>query len=120
MANVTAVKEQEKVELSKEALLSMIEELKKPYVDPKIVEQKERERREMREEWERNEELRKQREEACGHLREDNTSAIAWLTNSDGIRRGVCQRCNAVITPNNPRYLDLLRIPTRGQGIVYV
>lgn len=102
-----------------DAVKAIIEESKKPYKDPEAEARKERDRRRIREERARQEKLRQEREAACSHMREDNTSAIAWMQNSDQVTRGVCQRCNALITPSHEEYLRLLRVPTRGLGVVY-
>lgn len=106
------------VQMDTATLLKMIEELKKPYVDPKIVEAKERQRLALREERKRSEENRKAREAACSHLREDNTSRIAWMQNSDLVTRGVCQSCNALFQPGHPDYMRLIKIPVGRAGII--
>lgn len=111
--NIQVTREDLSVILSK-----VIEEAKKPYVDLDAEARKLRDRKRLQEERTRQEALRKAREESCAHMREDNTSAIAWMQNSDGIWRGVCQRCNALFTPEHPKYVELIRIPTRALHIV--
>ena len=94
-------------------LSKVIEESKKPYVDANVEAQKVRNRERIRGERAEQEANRAAREAACAHMREDNTSAVAWMQNSDNIWRGVCQRCNALFTPSHPDYAALIRIPTR-------
>jgi hypothetical protein len=107
------------VQMDQSTLLRMIEEMKKPYVDPDQAARKQRDRERLRAERERQESLRQAAQDACPHMREDNTSAIAWMTNSDGITRGVCQRCNALFTPEHPRYMQLIRIPVRSGNVIF-
>lgn len=109
-----------KIEMTREALLEAIAELKKPYVDPQEEAERLRRRKQMAAKVKAGAERRKARQNRCSHVRGDNTSAIAWLENSDHVIRGVCQHCNATITPEHPRYAELLRIPDRGAGVVYV
>lgn len=86
-------------------------------IDPKVEQRKQIERERLREA--RRQELanRKMKEDACAHKRENGTSVIAWMTNSDNVTRGVCQRCNALFTPAHPRYRELIMVPT-GQPII--
>lgn len=109
-----------KVELSRDQLLELLTEIKKPYVDPKAEAEKEKDRAQMRAQIAENEALREAREANCTHMREDNTSAVAWMQHSDGIWRGVCQRCNGRLYPGHARYAEMIKIPTRGNSIVYV
>jgi len=102
--------------------VTLAEEMRKP--DPAVAEQKERHRQRIRAERERQEANRIAREKACPgpHRREDNTSAIAWMTTpaADGLHdytRGVCQRCQRLIQPTDPDFLELLRVPT---GVAFV
>ncbi len=53
---------------------------------------------------------REQTQKACPHLRDDNTSAIAWMQNSDLVFRGVCQRCNKLFSPeSDPEEYERMR-----------
>ncbi len=54
----------------------------------------------------------------CQHVRIDQTSTIAWAVQSDGVTRGVCQRCIDVFTPSHPEYSGLLTKPYNRQ-VVY-
>ncbi len=36
---------------------------------------------------------------ACDHRRPDGSSCVAFMTNSDGVKRGVCQHCNRLFVP---------------------
>jgi hypothetical protein len=70
------------------------------------------------------------RAENCSHQREDQSSAIAWARQSDGVTRGICQHCPALFSPRREeclteeiwqQYKEKLRIPTqRGNSVVYV
>jgi hypothetical protein len=70
------------------------------------------------------------RANSCSHQREDQSSAIAWARQSDGITRGICQHCPALFSPKREeclteeiwsQYKEKLRIPTqRGNSVVYV
>lgn len=88
--------------------------------DPIKEQQKEAARMRLRQQQKEDAQVRKMREDSCIHMREDNTSVIAWMQNSDGVVRGVCQRCNTCFDPSHPRYVELRRIPYRSSSVVYV
>jgi vacuolar-type H+-ATPase subunit H len=106
------------VALSEEGIANMIasaiEAARRPILDPQAEQAKRREKAQMRASIERMEQMKKARERACNHLREDGSAAIAWATQSDRVTRGVCQHCNRVITPQDADYVQLLRIPHKG------
>jgi hypothetical protein len=98
---------------------AIAEGLKEAKRDPELEARKARDRQRIREERGRQEANQRAIQDNCPHLREDNTSAVAWMRNSDDITRGVCQRCNALFTPEHPEYLRLIRIPTRAAGVIF-
>jgi transposase-like protein len=100
-------------------IADIVREMKKPYIDPDVQARKERDRQRLRHEEELATAERKERQSNCPHVRQDNTSVIAWMTNSDNVTRGVCQRCNKLFTPEDPDYIKFIRIPTRAAGIVF-
>jgi hypothetical protein len=87
--------------------------------DPIKEHQKEAARLRLRAQQKEDAVIRKMREDSCIHMREDNTSVIAWMQNSDGIVRGVCQRCNTCFDPSHANYVNLRRIPYRSSSVVY-
>ncbi len=98
----------------KDIVATAIAEARKPYVDPQVEARKQRERQQRIDDIKMMEEAKQTRVKMCNHLREDGTSAIAWIRNSDRIVRGVCQHCNGLFTPEHEDYVRLLRIPTKG------
>lgn len=105
--------------VSIDALREILREVRKPVIDEELAARKERERQRNRAEQDAMHEAQQARWSACGHLREDNTSAIAWLRHSDDVVRGVCQRCQRPFRPDQDDYAHFLRIPTRAPGVVY-
>ena len=82
--------------------------------------QKEAARQRLRAQQKEDARIKAWREERCQHMRGNNTSAIAWAMQSDNVTRGVCQHCNALFTPEHPRYAELLRIPVgMMDGVIY-
>ncbi len=109
----------ETIPLTSDVLKTILEEVKKPYIDPELVARKERDRLRMRDEQKKAIAHKQKVADACGHIREDNTSAIAWMQNSDFVTRGVCQRCNTLFQPGHKDYIRLLKIPVGRQGVIY-
>ena len=103
-----------------ELLKAVLEEAKKPYVDPDKVASAERARQRIREQRLMNEQMQHQRQASCPHRREDSTSAIAWATQSDGITRGVCQHCNRLVVPVDADYKELRKVPDRAPGVIHI
>ena len=101
-------------------LATVIEEARKPYIDKDAAELKEKRRLRLRAAMLEMQAAEKARQENCTHLREDNTSVIAWMTNTDGVTRGFCPHCTAVIDEDHPQRAALLRVPTRQPSIVGV
>ena len=102
-------------------LLSVVlEEARKPYVDEDAKKLKESRRLRLRAAMLEMQAAEKARQVNCTHLREDNTSCIAWMVNTDGITRGFCPHCCLVIDEKHPKRAELLRVPTRRPSIVGV
>lgn len=99
-------------------LIEFAKELKKPYIDPSLVAKRERDSQRMRQQVAENRRVKAAKEASCSHRREDNTSAIAWMTNSDMATRGVCQRCNRLVQPDDADYMILIAVPDRAIGMV--
>lgn len=88
-----------------EALL----ESRKPYVDPKVLAQKQQELEEKKRAIEielRNRQIRKQ---SCPHIRDNGTSNIKWMEHSNAITKGVCGSCFSEFDTRNPKDLEILR-----------
>ncbi len=101
-------------------LKTAIEEAKKPFNDPELQRRKERDRARIRKERELAEANIKAVQDACTHLRTDNTSCVAWMQNSDGIVRGVCQHCNKLFVPEmGDEYVRMRRVPTMSPGVIF-
>jgi len=97
-----------------ETMLSrVLEEAKKPYVDPELAAKVLRARERVRQANADMIAAEKVTQANCGHLREDNTSAIAWMLNSDEVWRGVCMHCRKLYTPEDTDYARVIKIPTR-------
>jgi len=112
------------VTLTMEQLRTILEDIKRPYVDPEVEARLQRARARIRAQREQSEGERKAREAACPHVRRDGTSTVAWLTTpaSDGITpftRGVCQRCIKLFLPGDPDFARMIAVPTGGEDVVY-
>jgi len=110
--------EHEAVVMTPEQLESLVRAARAPVRDEAALRSKEESRQRMRDriaQKRRNDEA-KYRD--CGHMREDNTSRMAWMNNSDGVRRGVCQLCGMQCAPDHPEYNQLIRVPTRAPHII--
>ena len=105
-------------ELLRQLLTTVIAEARKPYVDEDAEKLKHSRRMRLRASMLELKAAEKARQENCTHLREDNTSCIAWMVNTDGITRGFCPHCTLVIGEDHPQRTALLRVPTRRPSIV--
>lgn len=104
------------ISLTPDALRTLVEEIKKPYVDREAEARKTADRDRLRRDERDRLAAIAAAQEACPHVREDNSSAIAWYPFSSpagSTVMGVCQRCNLTLKPGHPRYEALMRIPTR-------
>ncbi len=99
-------------------LAAVIEEARKPVVDKEAQVRRENQRLRLRKVLLEDKAAERFRQDACTHLREDNTSCIAWQVNSDGVTRGFCPHCLLVVDEHYPKRQELLRIPTKRPSIV--
>ena len=85
-------------------------ESRKPYVDPKVLAQKQAELEEKKKAVEIALAQKRYLRENCSHLREiDNTSNIKWMQHSNGIIKGVCGSCFSEFDTRNPNDFALIR-----------
>jgi len=81
-----------------------INELKKPFVDPKTVSREERENKNTRAQEAEQRKLDDMRKANCPHLDKSNNLALGLLRNfHDRNPRGVCMLCNDLIHPKEWR-----------------
>lgn len=116
-------------EQQKEVIRVMVAEIRKPPHDPvkeardaRVKETKEKAEKEM---WDKKRRMYTQ----CSHLRQDGTSNIAWATQSDGVKRGMCPYCSSDFSPEMTKvypdladlYQKMLKVPTgRMENVRYV
>lgn len=110
--------------LSAEAMAQiayLVDQMRRPVENPQVVARAQQNRLNMAQTMREAAERKIQAEKACGHVRQDGTSAIAWQDLIEGrniVRRGVCQHCDARLNPydedGNPNedYNKFIRIPT--------
>ena len=104
-------------------IAAIAEAMKKPYVDPEITARNERARVRLREQREEAEQNIAAIQNQCSHMRDDNTSRVAWITNyhrarSLYITEGFCQACNKHFKPGINGYEAMLKVPVGKAGIV--
>jgi len=121
-ADVNAPVQLTALELTK-IISEAVEAAKKPYLDPIIEQRKIKARETMR--LQREESLADEAatQNACPHVRDDNTSTIAWINNyhrslKEYHREGFCQRCGKPFKPGDINYAHFASIPTGRGGIV--
>lgn len=105
------------------AAVSQAVKAQNEYKDPIVVENKKRMRANMQQQQKDNLRNKEYRESQCSHLRENNSSRIAWIDNfiaSKGIviREGFCMGCEKHFHPEKEGYAEMVRISTgmNGQG----
>lgn len=117
-----------------EMMRVLLQEARKPVIDPIKEKQKQRMR-------EHNKELQKDALQVklnkfhnCNHMQRPGSayngcSAIAWATQSDGITRGPCQHCGTFFSPKKEEciseevweaYKHFIRIPTHPAGHISI
>lgn len=94
---------------SQKALAEAILESRKPYVDPKVLEQKQKDLEERRKQIQLEQLERVTRKKICPHMRENGTFNIKWQEHSNGITLGVCGTCFSQFDTRIPDDLGLLR-----------
>jgi hypothetical protein len=84
-------------------------ESRKPYVDPKVLAQKQQELKERRLQIERDQRIKAATKRICPHKRENGTLNIKWQEHSNGITLGMCGTCFSQFDTRVPEDLALLR-----------
>lgn len=84
-------------------------ESRKPYVDPRVLEQKRIALEEQHAATRREFERRRLAKVQCPHVRDNGTSSINWMEHSNNIVKGVCSGCPSEFDTRNPEDLKLLR-----------
>lgn len=86
---------------------TLVEELRKP--DPETAAKQEAERKRLREAREHavqvaiaEEQSKKAKQDACGHVKENGKSTVSGQKHSDGLVHPVCLRCQKEFTPYRP------------------
>ena len=110
----------------KEMMSALIAEMKKPYIDPDLVARNLAAKLRLRAQREESERDLAAIQDACPHMRDDNTSAIAWANNFHRARKlyvteGPCQRCNKFFHPwmkSNAEYIHWLKVPVGKAGVI--
>ena len=93
---------------SQQHLAEAIMESRKPYVDPKVLEQKRKDLEDRRKQIQMEQQERILRKKICPHQRENGTYNIKWITHSNGITNGVCGTCFSQFDTRNQADLELL------------
>ena len=94
---------------SNKELAASILESRKPYVDPRVLEQKRLALEERQAEIRRELRRRQLTKQQCPHVRENGTSSINWMEHSNNIVKGVCGNCFSEFDTRNQADLQLLR-----------
>lgn len=114
----------------REIMQAIIFEARKPIIDEMKVAQTKRMREHNRQMQQDNREMLLARFRSCNHMQLPGSvmtgcSCIAWATQSDGKRRGTCQHCGTMFSPNKEECLSeeiwraypmLVRVPTHPGG----
>lgn len=100
--------QRQQAEAQKELAAALLES-RKPYVDPKVLAQKNQELEEKRQAVELELRNRRARKAGCPHIRDNGTPNIKWMEHSGGITKGVCGGCFSEFDTRNPEDLKLLR-----------
>ena len=100
--------QRQQAEAQKELAEALIES-RKPYVDPKVLAQKQQELEEKRKAIEIELRNRQARKAGCPHIRDNGTPNIKWMEHSNGITKGVCGGCFSEFDTRNREDLQLLR-----------
>ncbi len=94
----------------KELAAELVTEFKRDEVKERIAAQKARFREDQRARVAAANAAKEAAQQNCPHLRCDNTSCVAWMQNSDGVVRGVCQHCNKLFSPeSDPEEYERMR-----------
>lgn len=83
-----------------EMLVTLITELKKPYVDPKAEEREQRERQKTREDYRLMLIQKQERQKRCRHKDTENRWCFSLIHNyPDRQVRGICMHCDVLVGP---------------------
>jgi len=94
---------------SQKQLAEAILESRKPYVDPKVLEQKRKDLEERHKQIALELRQKQATKRICPHKRENGTYNIKWHEHSNHITMGVCGTCRSEFDTRNPDDLRLLR-----------
>lgn len=103
------IKSQEEAAEANKKLGEAILESRKPYVDPKVLEQKAKDLEERRRMIALEAAQKVATKRLCPHTRENGTPNIKWHQHSNNIILGVCGRCFSQFDARNQEDLELLR-----------
>ena len=103
------MKSQQETAASNKLLAEAILESRKPYVDPKVLEQKEIALKERQAEIRRTAAIRVATKAGCSHLRDNGTSNIKWMEHSNNIVKGVCGSCFSEFDSRSAADMGILR-----------
>lgn len=78
---------------SQKEMASAILESRKPWVDPKVLEQKQRDLEDRRKQIAVQQAVKVATKRSCPHTRENGTPNIKWMQHSNNIIKGVCGTC---------------------------
>jgi hypothetical protein len=90
-------------------LAEAILESRKPYVDPKVLAQKQKDLEDRRKQIAQDQRQKAATKRICPHKRENGTYNIKWMSHSNNITLGVCGTCASQFDARNPEDLKLLR-----------
>lgn len=100
--------QQDAAAANKELAAAMLES-RKPYVDPRVLEQKRLALEERQAEIRRELRRRQLTKQQCPHIRDNGTSNISWMEHSNNIVKGCCGNCFSEFDTRNVEDLKLLR-----------
>jgi hypothetical protein len=106
---------QKELAKSQQAMADAILESRKPYVDPKVLEQKKKDLEDRQKMIQADQRERIARKKICPHVRENGTGNIKWMSHSNNIILGVCGSCFSQFDTRNPGDLALLRADLKSQ-----
>lgn len=109
------IKTQGELAKSQQAVADAILESRKPYIDPKVLAQKQQELEDRRKMIQADQRERIARKRICPHLRENETMNIKWQEHSNNIIKGVCGTCFSEFDTRNPADLAILRRDLKSQ-----
>jgi hypothetical protein len=94
---------------AQEKMADAILESRKPYVDPKVLEQQKAALADRQKQINLEYRQKVATKRICPHKRENGTYNIKWMQHSNNITTGVCGTCRSEFDTRNPDDLKLLR-----------